>query len=96
MFSALPDPREYILSRSGSSGNTGGPSVPEDMSEYYLHSKERAFSLCGQIVASLILSVSNVRLYSPLGRGGEGGPRGERLGGWRTRITELGKTSIFA
>jgi hypothetical protein len=35
-------------------------------------------------------------IIQPLGRGGEGGPRGERLGGRRTWITELGKTSIFA
>jgi hypothetical protein len=47
----------------------GDRNVPEDMSQDYLHSKERVFSLCGQIVASLILSVSNVPLYRPLGPG---------------------------
>src|SRR6266576_1012639 len=69
----------------------GNRNVPEDMSEYYLHSKERAFSLCGQIVASLILSVSNVPLYSPHGPGRR--RRTSRRASRRlaTRIAELGR-----
>ena len=39
--------------------------MPEDMAEYYPHSKERVFSVCGQIVASFVLSVSNALLYRP-------------------------------
>jgi hypothetical protein len=35
--------------------------VPEDMSEYYLHSKEHAFSVCGQIVASRIIDLVGIK-----------------------------------
>jgi len=70
--------------------------VPEDMSEYHLRSKERVFSVCGQIVASLILSVSNVQLYrQPWAGEAKADLAASVSEAGRTWITELGKTSIF-
>lgn len=39
----------------------GDRNVPEDMAEYYLHSKKRAFSVCGQIVASRIIILVGIK-----------------------------------
>jgi hypothetical protein len=60
----------------------------------YCSLNERSITKSAHL-AFLILSVSNVPLYSSLSPGGEGGPRCKRVGSRRTWITELRKTSIF-
>jgi hypothetical protein len=58
---SVAGPRESILSRSGSSGNTGGPKCAGGHGRILPPFQECAFSVCGQIVASRIIDLVGIK-----------------------------------